>query len=88
MLTRLLANKHTTITGLVYGANWVADSVLPIWFPELAPKIHATTEQIRKGCFMYFAFMASDSKKPQNVLTPLSETAIDRPKTETNTSHL
>lgn len=62
-LASILANKHTSIAGLVYLFAKFGLQVVGVWMPELRPKLDATAELVEGFAVAYGLFAAGDASK-------------------------
>lgn len=70
LLTKLLQNKHTSSAALIYLLLAAMDALGPVWFPDSADKISATTTYFRQLAIGYGLLAAGDANAPKPTPPP------------------
>ncbi len=63
ILTNLLANKHTSIAGVIYLAAKLGSQLAAVWMPQYKDKLDATTNVIEGAAVAYGLLAAGDSTR-------------------------
>jgi hypothetical protein len=63
ILTTLWSNKHTTAAAVIYGASKLLLPLVAVWFPDLKPKVDATSSVLESFALFYGLAAAGDANK-------------------------
>jgi hypothetical protein len=67
IISRLMANKHTSGAAVVYGICMLIANIATRWFPEHAGQIAGSMTDIKEFAVLYGFIMAGDSRsKPDD----------------------
>ncbi|HZV33856.1 MAG TPA: hypothetical protein VFB72_04700 [Verrucomicrobiae bacterium] len=71
LLTRLMANKHTTGAGVVFIACEALSKIGAIWFPAHSAQFAETLSEVQKLAVTYGLVMGADAgRKPDDSIPP------------------
>src|SRR5882724_1647164 len=62
ILTRIMANKHTSGAAFAYGVLMLIGGIAKHWFPDHSPQIDSTLWDLQQFAAIYGLTMAGDAK--------------------------
>ena len=82
-LLTLLADKHTSVSGLLAGAAQLGKAVLPMWFPAKADQIKSTCDAVTGFSLGYLGVAAASAKSVDTKVNEVKDAVVSG-----DTSHL
>ena len=86
-LQSILANKHTTISGLVYFGAKVVGQLINVWCPGHEMQVKSSLEIVEASAVGWGLIMAGDAKQSQKETATLGQQVKDAISTG-DTSHI